>query len=117
MGNGIAINPVKGEVKAPVDGVITTFFPTGHAIGIQGDNGAEILIHVGMDTVSLNGEGFEPLVREGDRVKKGQTLGIVEAMKLMHEITCEQNGIVKEICAQNGDAVEYGQKLFMIEEA
>lgn len=74
MGNGIAINPVKGEVKAPVDGVITTFFPTGHAIGIQGDNGAEILIHVGMDTVSLNGEGFEPLVREGDRVKKGQLL-------------------------------------------
>lgn len=74
MGNGIAINPVKGEVKAPVDGVITTFFPTGHAIGIQGDNGAEILIHVGMDTVSLKGEGFEPLVREGDRVKKGQLL-------------------------------------------
>lgn len=74
MGNGIAINPVKGEIKAPVDGVITTFFHTGHAIGIQGDNGAEILIHVGMDTVSLNGEGFEPLVREGDRVKKGQLL-------------------------------------------
>ena len=56
-------------------------------------------------------------VSVGDRVKKGQTLGIVEAMKLMHEITCEQNGIVKEICAQNGDAVEYGQKLFIIEEA
>ena len=74
MGNGIAINPVKGEVKAPVDGVITTFFPTGHAIGIQGDNGAEILIHVGMDTVSLNGEGFEPVVKEGDRIKKGQLL-------------------------------------------
>lgn len=74
MGNGIAINPVKGEIKAPVDGVITTFFPTGHAIGIQGNNGAEILIHVGMDTVSLKGEGFEPLVREGDRVKKGQLL-------------------------------------------
>ena len=68
------MNSYKGEIKAPVDGVITTFFSTGHAIGIQGDNGAEILIHVGMDTVSLKGEGFEPLVREGDRVKKGQLL-------------------------------------------
>ena len=74
MGNGVAINPSKGEVKAPVDGVITTFFPTGHAIGIEGDNGAEILIHVGMDTVSLNGEGFTALVKEGDRVKRGQLL-------------------------------------------
>ena len=63
------------------------------------------------------GEGEAPFVSVGDRVKKGQTLGIVEAMKLMHEITCEQNGIVKEICAKNGDAVEYGQKLFIIEEA
>lgn len=74
MGNGVAIIPQKGEVKAPVDGVISTFFPTGHAVGIQADNGAEILIHVGMDTVSLAGEGFEAQVKEGDRVKKGQLL-------------------------------------------
>jgi len=74
MGKGVAINPAKGEVRAPVEGVVTTFFPTGHAIGIQGDNGADILIHVGMDTVSLNGEGFEPAVKEGDRVKRGQLL-------------------------------------------
>ena len=74
MGNGVAINPTKGEIKAPVDGTITTFFPTGHAIGITGTNGAEILIHVGMDTVSLKGEGFEPLVKQGDTVKRGQLL-------------------------------------------
>lgn len=74
MGKGVAINPAKGEVRAPVEGVVTTFFPTGHAIGIRGDNGADILIHVGMDTVSLNGEGFEPAVKEGDRVKRGQLL-------------------------------------------
>ena len=60
------------------------------------------------------GEGEEPFVRVGDRVKKGQTLGIVEAMKLMHEITCEETGVIKEICAENGAAVEYGQKLFVI---
>lgn len=74
MGNGVAIRPVKGEVKAPFDGIITTFFPTGHAIGMEADNGAEVLIHVGMDTVSLDGEGFVPQVKEGDRVKKGQLL-------------------------------------------
>ena len=68
--------------------------------------------YVGSDNYNAQGEGEAPFVSVGDRVKKGQTLGIVEAMKLMHEITCEQNGIVKEICAQNGDAVEYGQKLF-----
>lgn len=87
MGNGVAIIPEKGEVKAPVDGVLSTFFPTGHAIGIEADNGAEILIHVGMDTVSLKGEGFVPQVKEGDRVKKGQLLlkfdmDVIKAHKL-----------------------------------
>jgi PTS system beta-glucosides-specific IIC component len=74
MGQGIAIEPAKGEVYAPCDGEIATFFPTGHAIGIQADNGAEILIHVGMDTVSLNGKGFTPVAKQGDRIKKGQLL-------------------------------------------
>ena len=74
MGNGIAINPSKGEVKAPLDGEVTVLFPTGHAIGIKGDNGAEVLIHVGMDTVTLNGEGFDVKVKQGDHVKKGQVL-------------------------------------------
>ena len=74
MGNGIAINPSKGEVKAPLDGEVTVLFPTGHAIGIKGDNGAEVLIHVGMDTVTLNGEGFDVKVKQGDRIKKGQVL-------------------------------------------
>lgn len=74
MGKGVAIIPAKGEVYAPCDGVISTFFPTGHAIGITGDNGAEVLIHVGMDTVSLDGEGFTPQVKADDKVKKGQLL-------------------------------------------
>lgn len=74
MGNGTAIEPAQGEVYAPCDGVIETFFPTGHAIGITTTDGAEILIHVGMDTVSLEGKGFTPLAKEGDSVKKGQLL-------------------------------------------
>lgn len=74
MGKGIAILPEKGQVVAPVDGEITTFFPTGHAIGITADNGMEILIHVGMDTVKLEGKYFTPKAKQGDRVKQGDLL-------------------------------------------
>jgi PTS system beta-glucosides-specific IIC component len=74
LGQGLAIEPSEGKIYAPVDGEISTFFPTGHAIGITGDNGAEILIHVGMDTVGLNGKGFTPKKKQGDRVKKGELL-------------------------------------------
>ena len=74
MGKGIAVEPVEGKVYAPADGEITTFFPTGHAIGILTDTGAEILIHVGMDTVEMKGRGFTPKAKQGDRVKKGDLL-------------------------------------------
>ena len=74
LGKGIAIKPVNGRVYAPADGVISTFFATGHAVGITTDSGAELLIHVGMDTVKLEGKGFYPKKKEGDRVKKGELL-------------------------------------------
>ena len=74
MGQGVAIVPEEGRLYAPVDGEVTTFFPTGHAIGMLSDNGAEILIHVGMDTVKMNGDGFTPKVAQGARVKKGDLL-------------------------------------------
>lgn len=74
IGKGLAIVPSKGLVTSPVDGKITTLFPTGHAIGITSKNGAEILIHVGMDTVNLEGKYFKPLVKKGDQVKAGQEL-------------------------------------------
>jgi len=74
MGPGLAIVPAKGEVYAPCDGTISTFFPTGHAVGISSADGAEVLIHVGMDTVKLNGKGFTPMAKEGDTVKRGQLL-------------------------------------------
>jgi PTS system beta-glucosides-specific IIC component len=74
MGKGIAIEPSEGKVYAPVDGEITTFFPTGHAIGITSTGGAEILIHVGMDTVDMNGEGFTPKKEQGAKIKKGDLL-------------------------------------------
>ncbi|MBM7835026.1 glucose-specific PTS transporter subunit IIBC [Clostridium sardiniense] len=74
MGEGFAIEPLGNIVSAPVAGEITSLFTTKHAIGITSDNGLEILIHVGMDTVSLNGEGFTPYVKQGDRVKIGDKL-------------------------------------------
>ena len=74
LGKGIAINPAVGKVFAPADAEVTTLFPTGHAIGLKTDNGAELLIHIGMDTVKMEGRGFKTHVNQGDRVKKGQLL-------------------------------------------
>ena len=74
LGQGVAILPSEGKLYAPCDGEVVTFFPTGHAIGMVSDGGAEILIHVGMDTVKLDGEGFTPKVAQGAKVKKGDLL-------------------------------------------
>jgi glucose-specific phosphotransferase system IIA component len=84
MGDGIAIDPTEGVVYAPCDGVIGTIFKTNHAVAIAGDNGAEILIHVGIDTVKMNGEGFKGLVKAGDRIKTGDKL-IEFDLKLVKE--------------------------------
>lgn len=74
LGKGIGIIPEEGKVYAPIDGEVSALFPTFHAIGIKGDNGVEVLIHVGMNTVQLEGEGFTPHVKQGERVKQGQLL-------------------------------------------
>ena len=76
LGASFAIDPAGGDgiVRAPANGSVATIFPTRHAIGLETDNGLEILIHIGIDTVKLNGEGFEVLVKEGERVAAGQPL-------------------------------------------
>lgn len=74
VGKGVAIEPEVGEVLSPVNGVVTTQFPTGHAIGVTSDDGAEILIYIGVDTVKLNGKYFTPHVKQGDKVKQGELL-------------------------------------------
>ena len=74
MGHGVVVVPSKGEVVAPADGIVMTLFPTKHAIGLLTDAGAEVLIHVGIDTVQLDGQYFETFVQQGDHVKKGQKL-------------------------------------------
>jgi sugar PTS system EIIA component len=74
LGEGAAVMPSGGAIVAPVDGKIIQVSPTQHAIGILAEDGSEILIHVGLETVALKGEGFTPLVGEGDKVTVGQAL-------------------------------------------
>lgn len=74
MGQGVLIEPSQGELLAPVDGVVSVLFPTKHAVGIVSDQGVEMLMHIGMDTVNLEGKGFTAHVSQGDRVKAGDKL-------------------------------------------
>lgn len=82
MGQGIAVKPSQDVVYAPADAEVTIVFPTGHAYGLKTANGAEILIHVGIDTVSMNGEGFNQKVNQGDKVKAGDVLGTFDSAKI-----------------------------------
>ena len=74
MGDGVGFIPEKGEIVAPFDGNVKTIFPTKHAIGLESDTGVEVLIHIGIDTVKLNGQGFESFVQADETVTQGQPL-------------------------------------------
>ena len=78
MGNGIAIKPTDGKVCSPVNGTVDMMFDTGHAVSLVSDNGIEILIHVGLETVGLEGKPFQIKVQNGQKVKKGDILMIAD---------------------------------------
>lgn len=82
LGEGIAIEPYDGVVYAPADCKVTTFFPTGHAIGLTTEEGVELLIHIGVDTVQLNGKYFRPLVRQGENLTEGQPMIKFDSRKI-----------------------------------
>jgi sugar PTS system EIIA component len=99
MGDGVAIEPTVGKVVSPVEGEIMQVFPTKHAVGIKAKNGAEILIHIGLETVSMEGEGFEAHVSEGKKVNIGETL-ITYDLDLVKE---KAKSTITPILITNGD--------------
>ena len=82
LGDGVGIEPEIGEVVAPFDGEISSVTDTRHAIGVSGPGGMELLIHVGVDTVKMNGDGFALLVSEGEKVRRGQKLMTFDISKI-----------------------------------
>ncbi|GAA0485943.1 PTS glucose transporter subunit IIA [Salinibacillus aidingensis] len=102
MGDGLAIEPSEGIVAAPIVGEIVQFFPTKHAVGIRSDNGLEILIHIGLETVSMKGEGFESFVEQGDRVEAGQKLVTFD----LDAVKEKADSIISPIIITNSDMVD-----------
>ncbi|WP_226581638.1 PTS glucose transporter subunit IIA [Halobacillus litoralis] len=84
MGDGVAVEPTDGKVVSPVSGEIVQLFPTNHAVGIKTKSGVEVLVHIGLETVSMEGEGFEGHVKTGDKVQAGDEL-ITFDMNLVKE--------------------------------
>lgn len=113
LGNGVLIIPEDGQVLSPIDGIVETVFPSGHAIGVVTDTGIEVLIHIGIDTVELDGQGFKVLVEKGQTVVQGQPLleadldlikeagySIETVMTITNtdhflDVICQQEGIIK----------------------
>ncbi|AYW45960.1 beta-glucoside-specific PTS transporter subunit IIABC [Tetragenococcus koreensis] len=119
MGKGIAMMPSKGIIYAPTDAKVSMIFKTGHAIGLITELGTEILIHVGLDTVELEGEGFEKLVNEGDEVLAGQPLIRFEIDKIKQKgykldvpIIVTNTGEITEVLITEEKRLEHGDYLF-----
>lgn len=111
LGQGVAIEPAEGKLFAPVSGVVTALFPTNHAIGITSDSGAEILIHIGMDTVQLDGKYFSSKVAQGDRVEKGQLLIEFEPEKIKEAGYIVTTPVVVTNFQQYGVETQTGKQL------
>lgn len=101
MGDGVAIEPTDGKVVSPIEGKVVQVFPTKHAIGLKSKNGLELLIHIGLETVNMQGEGFTAHVSEGDKVKVGDPLVDFD-LELVKD---KANSILTPIVITNGDDV------------
>lgn len=85
MGEGFAIVPENGQIVSPVSGELVSLFPTGHAFGIHTENGVDVLVHIGLDTVNLNGQGFKVLCTQGQSVQAGQPVVQVEREAILEQ--------------------------------
>lgn len=102
VGEGIAIEPSEGLVVAPFDGEVVQLFPTLHAVGLRNKSGLEILIHIGLETVSLEGEGFEAFVKQGDHVKVGDKLIAFDIATIKEKAS----STITPVILTNGDSIE-----------
>ncbi|MEW9094572.1 MAG: PTS glucose transporter subunit IIA [Clostridiaceae bacterium] len=116
VGEGVAIDPTNDVVVAPADGKLSLLFKTNHAFGMVLDNGIEILIHIGIDTIGLESEGFTPLVKEGDVLKSGEPvikidreLIINKGYSLITPIIITNVDVVKEIEYNTNENVKSGE--------
>ncbi|WP_077329187.1 PTS sugar transporter subunit IIA [Virgibacillus siamensis] len=110
MGDGIAIKPVEETVTSPVDGEVIQLFPTKHAIGIRAKNGAEILIHIGLDTVNLEGEGFSAFVQEGDSVKASDMLITFDSKVIAEKATSTLIPVIITNTDAMSEIIPFGKK-------
>ncbi|MDF2587877.1 MAG: system, beta-glucoside-specific subunit [Anaerocolumna sp.] len=121
LGKGVAILPTEGKLFAPADGEITALFPTGHAIGLKTDFGAEVLIHIGMDTVKLDGKYFVKKVNQGDKVRKGQVLlefdlSAIKAAgySILTPVVITNPNDFTDVLYETGKVVEVGENLITL---
>lgn len=120
MGSAFGIHSTDGSVVSPFDGEVTMTFPTGHALGLKRPDGLEVLIHIGVDTVNLNGEGFQAKVSSGQTVSRGQELvrfdpALIRSRDLDPTVICAFTSPVEEKQeADHGGQIQAGDSLYTI---
>ncbi|QGS51564.1 PTS sugar transporter subunit IIA [Spiroplasma tabanidicola] len=110
LGDGLAFVPASGEFYAPIDGKLVTVFPSGHAYGIANKNGVEILLHIGIDTVSLEGKGFDVKVKQNQTVSKGELLVVVDLKEVSSKVPSMQTPLIFTTDSMQGKQIEIVKK-------
>ena len=121
LGKGIAIVPNEGKLYSPIDGIVEAVFPTGHAIGLKATNGAEVLIHIGFNTVDLGGKYFDTKVKNGQSVKKGELLVAFDIDKIKNEgydvttpVLITNHDIFRSVVATNEAEIKVGENILTL---
>ncbi len=121
LGQGLAIEPAEGKLYSPVNGTIVTLFPTGHAVGLKSDEGVEVLVHIGMDTVSLDGDGFtihaqaDQVVKQGDLLVEFDIDKIKEAgLEAVTPVVITNTNDYSEVRDIASETIEVGQDIIQI---